>query len=43
VRKINADMRANERELTQCSSGVIAHYYNIQYTGWPESSYTGCS
>jgi len=43
VRRINADMRANERESMLCSSEVIAHYYNILYTGWPESSYTGCS
>jgi len=36
-------MRAKERELTLCSSEVIAHYDNIQYTGWPESSDRGCS
>jgi len=43
VRNVDTDMRTDEREPTLCSSKVIAHYYSIQYTGWPESSYTGCS
>jgi len=32
VRRINANMCANERESTQYSNEVIAHYYSIRYT-----------